>query len=112
VAFNDLSAIGAMNAFRDAGRRVPEEISVVGFDDVQAATIVHPALTTIHQPLTQMGMMAASEILARIENPRLEPRQILIEPGLIVRQSTGVCPSGERSIGKEGASGAPPRSSV
>jgi len=94
LAFNDLSAIGAINAFRDAGKRIPEEISVVGFDDVQAATIVQPSLTTIHQPLIRMGMMAASEILASIENADREPRRILIKPELVIRQSSGVCPIG------------------
>jgi LacI family transcriptional regulator len=97
LAFNDMSAIGAINAFREAGKQVPEEISVVGFDDVQAATIVHPALTTIRQPLTQMGMLAASEILASIENPELEPRHILIDPELVIRQSTAVCPFAPRT---------------
>jgi LacI family transcriptional regulator len=92
LAFNDLSAIGAINAFRDAGKRIPEEISVVGFDDVQAATIVHPSLTTIHQPLIRMGMLAASEILRSIENADMEPRQILIKPELVIRQSSVVCP--------------------
>jgi len=94
LAFNDLSAIGAINAFRDAGRRIPEEISVVGFDDIQAATIVHPSLTTVRQPLAQMGMLAASELLARIEDATSEPRQISIKPELVIRQSTAVCPRG------------------
>jgi LacI family transcriptional regulator len=92
LAFNDLSAIGAINAFRDAGKRIPEEISVVGFDDIPAATIVHPSLTTVHQPLSQMGRLAATEILARIENTDLEPRRILLEPELVIRQSSAVCP--------------------
>jgi LacI family transcriptional regulator len=91
LAFNDLSAIGAMNAFRDAGKRIPEDISVVGFDDVQAATIVYPALTTIRQPLARIGALAASELLASIEDPALEPRRILIAPELVLRQSTAPC---------------------
>jgi DNA-binding LacI/PurR family transcriptional regulator len=92
LAFNDMSAIGAINAFRDAGKRIPEEISVVGFDDVPAATIVHPSLTTIHQPLIQMGRLAATEILASIENAELKPRRILIKPELVIRQSSAACP--------------------
>jgi LacI family transcriptional regulator len=94
VAFNDLSAIGAINVLRDAGKRIPEDISVIGFDDIQAATIIQPALTTIRQPLTRMGVVAASEILARIENPDMEPRNIVIKPELVIRQSTVVCPQG------------------
>lgn len=92
LAFNDLSAIGAINAFHDAGKRIPEEISVVGFDDVPAATIVHPSLTTIHQPLNRMGRLAATEILDSIENTELKPRRILIKPELVIRQSSAVCP--------------------
>lgn len=95
VAFNDLSAIGAIHAFREAGKRIPEEISVVGFDDIQAATIVQPALTTVRQPLKRMGMLAAAEILARIEDATIGPRQISIEPDLVIRQTTAVCPQGQ-----------------
>ena len=92
LAFNDLSAIGAIHAFRDAGKQIPEEISVVGFDDIQAATIVQPTLTTIRQPLIKMGMMAAREILASVENPELQPRQIVIKPELVIRNSCAACP--------------------
>jgi LacI family transcriptional regulator len=95
LAFNDLSAIGAINAFRDFGKRIPEDISVVGFDDIQAATIIQPALTTIRQPLTRMGVLAASEVLARIENADMEPHRIVVEPELIIRQSTTACSGGK-----------------
>jgi DNA-binding LacI/PurR family transcriptional regulator len=94
LAFNDLSAIGAMNAFRDAGKQVPEEISVVGFDDISAATLVRPSLTTVRQPLTQMGVMAATELLARIEDASREPHHISVKPELMIRQSSAVCPRG------------------
>jgi DNA-binding LacI/PurR family transcriptional regulator len=94
LAFNDLSAIGAINALRDAGKRIPEDVSVIGFDDIQAATIIQPTLTTIRQPLTRMGVLAASEILAHIEGPDMEPRNILLKPELVIRQSSAVCPQG------------------
>ena len=94
VVFNDLAAIGAINALRDAGKRIPEDVSVIGFDDIQAATIIHPSLTTIRQPLERMGVLAASEILARIENPDMEPRNILLKPELVIRQSSAACPQG------------------
>lgn len=97
LAFNDLSAIGAIHAFREAGKRIPDDISVVGFDDVQAASIIQPALTTIRQPLARMGMLAATEILARIEGAQPEPRNLLIEPELIIRQSTAPCPRHPRA---------------
>jgi LacI family transcriptional regulator len=94
LAFNDMSAIGAIHAFRDAGKRVPEEISVVGFDDVPAATIVQPALTTVRQPLIRMGILAATKLLASIEDANLQPSRISILPELVIRQSSAACPQG------------------
>ena len=62
--FNDISAIGAIHALREAGRRVPEDVSVVGFDDIQSAAFQNPALTTVRQPLREMGMIARGNSLA------------------------------------------------
>jgi len=59
VCYDDLAAIGAIRAFMDHGLRVPEDISVVGFDDIQGASYHNPSLTTIRQPLQQMGVVAA-----------------------------------------------------
>lgn len=89
-AFNDVAAIGAIRALRDAGRRVPEDVSVVGFDDVHAAAFHNPALTTIRQPLWQMGRLAVEHLLQRIaKGPGSKlPSQIIVEPELIIRQST------------------------
>lgn len=89
-AFNDISAIGAVRAFRDAGLRVPEDVSVVGFDDIQAAAYLTPRLTTVRQPLRQMGEMAARQLLLRISNSNGKaPQLISMAPELIVRESTG-----------------------
>ncbi|MBZ5666260.1 MAG: LacI family transcriptional regulator [Acidobacteriia bacterium] len=89
-AFNDISAIGAVRAFRDAGLRIPEDVSVVGFDDIQAAAYLTPRLTTVRQPLRQMGEMAAQQLLARISNGKAKaPQLISLAPELIVRESTG-----------------------
>jgi DNA-binding LacI/PurR family transcriptional regulator len=89
-AFNDISAIGAIKALREAGRRVPEDVSVVGFDDIQSAAFQNPALTTVRQPLRQMGMIAAETLLQRIAAPANAPypKELVVEPELIVRQST------------------------
>lgn len=95
MAFNDMSAVGAIHALRDAGKRVPEDVSVVGFDDVQAATIVQPPLTTIRQPLERMGVLATTEMLARIEDPLHAVTEFLIEPELVVRKSCAACPQPE-----------------
>lgn len=93
-AFNDISAIGAIKALREAGRRIPEDVSVVGFDDIQSAAFQNPGLTTVKQPLRQMGVLAAETVLQRINAPvrRSYPREIVVEPELIIRGSTG--PSG------------------
>ncbi len=69
-AFNDMSAIGAIRALREAGFRVPEDISVIGFDDVWSAAFQNPALTTIRQPLWKMGSLAAETALERIADGR------------------------------------------
>ena len=87
MAFNDLSAIGAINRFREHGWRIPQDLSVIGFDDVAAARIVYPALTTVQQPLQLMGQMAAREVINAITNGVKEQRLVLT-PQLIVRHST------------------------
>lgn len=89
-AFNDISAIGAIQALRESGRRVPEDVSVVGFDDIQSAAYQNPALTTVRQPLREMGMTAAETLLSRINSPRSGeyPKEITVKPELIVRSTT------------------------
>jgi LacI family transcriptional regulator len=90
-AFNDLTAVGAILALREAGLRVPKDVSVVGFDDVLAASTNSPPLTTIHQPLRSMGQAAASTLLKLIRDdiPHPHPSTITVYPKLIVRKSTG-----------------------
>jgi DNA-binding LacI/PurR family transcriptional regulator len=89
-AFNDISAIGAIQALRESGKRVPEDVSVIGFDDIQSAAYQNPGLTTVRQPLRQMGVIAAETLLDRINSPRRAeyPREIVVKPELIVRGST------------------------
>jgi LacI family transcriptional regulator len=108
-AFNDISAIGAIRALREAGLRVPEDVSVIGFDDVQSAAFQNPALTTVRQPLQQMGQLAAQTVLNQIENQiqtrgqspstPVVSRHInrLVEPELICRNSTAPAPIDRRS---------------
>jgi len=90
-AFNDLSAVGAIRALRDAGKGVPQDVSVLGFDDVDAAAFHNPSLTTIRQPLEQMGQLAAETLLARIAKPGSadHAEDIEVSPELMVRESTG-----------------------
>jgi LacI family transcriptional regulator len=90
-AFDDASAIGAIRAFLDAGLRVPEDVSVVGFDDIQNAAYHNPRLTTVRQPLREMGRIAARVLLDRISSPdaRADGSFVIVAPELIVRDSTG-----------------------
>jgi LacI family transcriptional regulator len=89
VAFNDISALGAMAALREAGHQVPEDVSVMGFDDIEFASIVFPALTTIRQPLQEMGATAAELLLRKLAKDE-SVQNIRVRPELIVRAST--CP--------------------
>jgi LacI family transcriptional regulator len=91
-AYNDLSAIGAIWAFQEAGLCVPQDISVVGFDDVPLAIFSNPQLTTVRQPLQRMGQIAAKTLIDQIEGKEKFQAEIVIEPALIVRASTGVAP--------------------
>jgi LacI family transcriptional regulator len=97
VCYNDLAAIGAIRAFMDHGLRVPEDISVVGFDDIQGASYHNPSLTTIHQPLQQIGVTAARILLQRIRGQATFPDTVPIMPELVIREST--CPPSPRRTG-------------
>ncbi len=88
VSYNDISAIGVIRSFRDHGLRVPEDVSVIGFDDIQAAAFHTPSLTTIRQPLNSMGNTAARILLERIRGGSQFPDEVPIVPELIIREST------------------------
>jgi DNA-binding LacI/PurR family transcriptional regulator len=97
-AFNDISAMGAIRALRQAGLRVPDDVSVVGFDDIQNAAYQNPGLTTVRQPLREMGRIAAEILLRRINRPGSDfhDRQTTVEPELIIRETTCRVPNTER----------------
>jgi DNA-binding LacI/PurR family transcriptional regulator len=88
--FNDIAAIGAIRALAEAGLRVPHDVSVVGFDDIQSAAFCTPSLTTVRQPLNAMGKCGARILLERIANPEAEElaAEIVMQPELVVREST------------------------
>ncbi|MGD9562875.1 MAG: LacI family DNA-binding transcriptional regulator [Pyrinomonadaceae bacterium] len=89
-AFNDVSAIGAIRALEEDGLRVPEDVSVLGFDDIYGAAFHNPALTTIRQPLFEMGRLAAKTVLEELtgEANGNSAKVLSVEPTLIVRNST------------------------
>ncbi|MCU1682196.1 MAG: transcriptional regulator [Amycolatopsis sp.] len=86
-AANDLMAQGALLTLHNHGRRVPDDVAVVGFDDSSAAVASRPQLTTVRQPVELMAAEMARLLLARIENPEQPPRSTIFEPTLVVRQS-------------------------
>lgn len=86
LAFNDLVAVGAMQACQAQGRRVPEDVAIIGFDDIPLATIIRPQLTTLHVDLRHIGEFAMQALLDSMEAVAC-PSTILIEPELYVRDS-------------------------
>jgi len=88
VCYNDIAAIGAVRALREHRLRVPEDVSVVGFDDIQAAAFQNPSLTTIRQPLRSMGATAAKILLRRIRAQGIDPETVPVLPELVIREST------------------------
>ncbi|HEY6490809.1 MAG: LacI family DNA-binding transcriptional regulator [Terracidiphilus sp.] len=92
--FNDIAAIGAVRALKDAGLSVPGDVSVVGFDDILSAAYATPSLTTVRQPLFEMGKRGAEVLLDRIANREKEyPAEIVVAPEFVIRESTGPAPA-------------------
>jgi LacI family transcriptional regulator len=89
-AGNDLMAVGAIRAATAAGLRVPEDLSIVGFDDISLASYTNPPLTTIHQPKREIGRLAMEMLLARMNDPDAPPRSVRLETELVVRQSSSL----------------------
>jgi LacI family transcriptional regulator len=93
VSANDQMAIGVLKALGRAGIRVPEDVALVGFDDIFPGSLCDPPLTTIHQPMRLLGERACARLLDRIANPALRPATELLPTELVLRSSCG-CPSG------------------
>lgn len=89
--FNDIAAIGAIRALTEEGLSVPGDVSIVGFDDIQTAAYSTPSLTTVRQPLYEMGKRGARLLLERIANPGATElaAEVVMQPELVVRESTG-----------------------
>ncbi|MFD6700299.1 LacI family DNA-binding transcriptional regulator [Microbacterium sp. NPDC060117] len=86
----DLMAVAAIRSVRAEGLRVPEDVSIAGFDDERAALLTDPPLTTVRQPYEQMGRLAVELLLRSIRGDELDESRIEIEPTLVVRESTAV----------------------
>lgn len=86
-AANDLSAFGVYDAIHEVGLNIPKDISVVGFDDIPLALLTYPKLTTVRQPLTQIGQVAVRLLLEKLKNPEKEARRVTLATELVIRDS-------------------------
>jgi LacI family transcriptional regulator len=89
---SDMMAIGALKALREAGLQVPQDVALVGFDDIPAASAIEPALTTVRQPIERMGSMAVELLLSILEGPHEEEspaHRIVLPTELVIRSSCG-----------------------
>lgn len=93
-AENDNMAIGATRALHEAGRRIPDDVAIVGYDDIPAAAYCYPPLTTVRQPMQQVGQVATLLLIESINEPEAEPREVLLKTELVRRESCGSVPSG------------------
>jgi LacI family transcriptional regulator len=93
VCANDQMAIGALRELAVRGIRVPDDIAVVGFDDIFPASLCDPPLTTVHQPIRKLGEVACDRLTERIAEPTLRPKQQVLPTELVLRSSCG-CPPG------------------
>jgi LacI family transcriptional regulator len=89
IGFNDKVAVGALAAATQRGLRVPEELSIAGFDDIDLAQATRPLLTTVRQPLQEMGRLAVSLLIRLMERHRLDALHVELAAELVVRDSTG-----------------------
>jgi DNA-binding LacI/PurR family transcriptional regulator len=97
-AYNDNAAVAVMRVIQEAGLSVPRDVSVVGFDDIQGAAYTNPPLTTVRQPLHEMGEIAARTLLDRIEDRTDYTAEIAIEPQFVVRESSGKSPPHQSTL--------------
>lgn len=89
VAANDLAAVGLMDVLKKEGVRVPDDVSIIGYDDLVLAGLGSIDLTTINQPTHEMGVTVARIICQRVQDSEQEAQKVVLEPALVVRSTTG-----------------------
>jgi len=86
---NDIQAIGALQAAKELGLRVPEDVSIIGFDNTILASVTSPPLTTVAQPIEELGHRAVDLLIEELKDERKEPQKIVLKPELVIRDSAG-----------------------
>ncbi|MEK4271887.1 LacI family DNA-binding transcriptional regulator [Paenibacillus sp. FSL R7-0026] len=86
---NDIQAIGALQAAKELGLRVPEDVSIIGFDNTILASVTSPPLTTVAQPIEDLGHRAVDLLIEELKDERKEPQKIVLKPELVIRESAG-----------------------
>jgi LacI family transcriptional regulator len=84
---NDMMAMGVINAASEHGIRIPEDVSIIGYDDIHISKFMNPALTTIHQPKYRLGQAAVEAVLAKVKNPDSVSQVVQLEPTLVTRET-------------------------
>jgi DNA-binding LacI/PurR family transcriptional regulator len=92
ICVNDVTAVGALRELRERGLRVPQDISVTGFDNVRLSEFCYPALTTVHIPRERIGHIISEYLLSKAERPAAAESEVVIDPELVLRESTGPAP--------------------
>jgi len=92
VCVNDVTAVGALRALRERGIRVPQDMSVTGFDNIKLSEFCSPALTTVHMPRETIGQIICDRLVPTDDAPEFVDREIVIDPELVVRETTGPAP--------------------
>ena len=93
ICVNDVTAVGVLRELRERGIRVPQDMSVTGFDNVKLSEFCYPALTTVHIPREQIGHITYESLMPRTTSPEFAEGEILIDPEFMVRDSTGPAPA-------------------
>lgn len=95
ICVNDFMAVGVLRELRDHGLRIPEEVSVTGFDNIRLSEFCHPALTTVHIPRDRIGRLVFETLVPESAKGKPPGREVLIDPEFVLRESTGPAPRGE-----------------
>ncbi|SFV04301.1 transcriptional regulator, LacI family [Polaromonas sp. YR568] len=96
IGVNDLMAFGLMAGFRDAGLSVPDDVSVIGIDNVFLSTLMHPAMTSVRLPVPEMAQVMVERVMSRLADPAIATQEFIFQPTLVARDSVAKCTPDQR----------------